>query len=464
MPHAGDQVSVKRRVFSHLASLLIVIVVTHISSPAAAQQEMSRSSREAAQSMLQSVAADIKKHYYDPKFHGLDWDAVVAETRGKIDKSPTFDMAVVHIAAAVDALNDSHTTFSPPRAVVNIPNAAVSDWRARMMLANSRHDYGWRHEMVGDRCFVTHVRPGSDAEKKGLHVGDEILSMNGYHPERASIQRAEYVFNVLRPQDELKLDVKDPSGARNQVTVLAKVQQVSMMSQYERSGRTIRAYEDRQRLSKPRLAEFGDDLAIIKLPEFYLLDAAQSWIDKARKHKALILDLRDNHGGAEVTLQYLLGGIFDHEVKICDKVMRSDQKALNAKPLGHTFDGKIIVLVDSRSKSAAELFSRVVQIEKRGLVMGDRSAGSVMSARYYPYQLFGAAVYYGVLITEADLVMADGKSLEHVGVTPDELMVPTASDLAKGLDPVLSHAADTLGVKLSPEQAGRLFPYEWPPE
>jgi carboxyl-terminal processing protease len=187
-------------------------------------------------------------------------------------------------------------------------------------------------------------------------------------------------------------------------------------------------------------------------------------IDKARKHKALILDLRDNQGGAVETLKYLLGGIFDHEVKIGYKVTRSDRMPLVAMPLHNTFDGKIIVLIDSRSMSAAELFSRVVQIEKRGVVMGDRSAGRVMGAKYYDYQLSGAAVYYGVSITEADMVMTDGKSLEHVGVTPDEVMIPTASDLAKGLDPVMAHSAETLGVKLSPEQAGKLFPYEWPPE
>ena len=288
--------------------------------------------------------------------------------------------------------------------------------------------------------------------------------MNGYHPERATVQRADYVFNFLRPQDELKMQVMDPTGAKKQLTVTAKVQQVAQMSQYEQGERAIHAYEDLERTSKPRWAESGDELAILKFPNFYFnFDALQSWIDKARKHKALIIDLRENHGGAEETLQNLLGAIFDHEVRIGDRVMRSDGKPLMAKPV-HPFEGKIVVLIDSNSKSAAEIFSRVVQIEKRGLVMGDRSAGSVMETRYHPYQLFGAAIYYGVSITQADLVMADGKSLEHVGVTPDEVMVPTASDLAKGLDPVLAHAADTLGVRLSPEQAGKLFPYEWPPE
>jgi C-terminal processing protease CtpA/Prc len=428
-----------------------------------AQQQMSKQSRESAEAMLQNIAADIKKNYYDLKFHGLDWDAIVSQTKQKIDKSDTFDMALLHIAALVDALNDSHTTLFPPRRVLNSP-AYVRDWRALLQLTDKRHDYGWRSEIVGERCFVTHVQPGSDAEKKGLNVGDELLSMNGYHPERASIQRADYVFNVLRPQDELKVEVIDPAGTKKQLTVAAKVQQILPMSQLEQGQRAIHRAEDLERISKPRLAEFGDDLAILKLPEFYLnFDAAQGWIDKARKHKALIIDLRDNHGGAEETLQNMLGGFFDHEVKMGDRVMRNDRKPLMTKSL-RSFEGKIIVLIDSNSMSAAEIFSRVVQIEKRGLVMGDRSAGSVMEARYYPYKLFGSSIYYGVSITQADLIMADGKSLEHVGVTPDEVVIPTASDLAKGLDPVLAHAAETLGVKLSPEQAGKLFPYEWPPE
>jgi hypothetical protein len=57
--------------------------------------------------------------------------------------------------------------------------------------------------------------------------------------------------------------------------------------------------------------------------------------------------------------------------------------------------------------------------------------------------------------------MSDGQSIEHVGVTADEFMLPRAIDLATKRDPVLSRAADLVGVKITPEKAGTLFPIEW---
>jgi hypothetical protein len=73
-------------------------------------------------------------------------------------------------------------------------------------------------------------------------------------------------------------------------------------------------------------------------------------------------------------------------------------------------------------------------------------------------------IFYGFSITEADLLAKDGKSLEHVGVTPDEVVIPTAQDLANGNDPVLARAAQMSGLNLNAAAAGKMFfPFEWLP-
>jgi C-terminal processing protease CtpA/Prc len=105
-----------------------------------------------------------------------------------------------------------------------------------------------------------------------------------------------------------------------------------------------------------------------------------------------------------------------------------------------------------------------VQLEKRGTVMGDRSAGAVMETQFLSFAQGGeTAIFYSVAVTDADLVMTDGKSLEGVGVKPDEQSLPTPLDLAAGRDPVLAQAARLAGLSLDPVAAGKLFPFEWRP-
>ncbi len=85
-----------------------------------------------------------------------------------------------------------------------------------------------------------------------------------------------------------------------------------------------------------------------------------------------------------------------------------------------------------------------------------------MRSKSYGHQLeVDKIVLYGVNITDADIIMTDGKSLEGVGVVPDEIKLPTAADLTAKRDPVLAYAVSLLGQNISPEKAGELFPLEW---
>lgn len=413
---------------------------------------MSNLERGRALDMLQVVNSDVKKYYYDPKFHGIDFEAKVAEAKRHIETETSFNMAMSHIAAALASLNDSHTFFVPPQHAYHL-------------------DYGFRYQIVGERCFVTLVRPKSDADLKGVKPGDEIVAIDGHSIVRADYWKAQYILSILRPRPELHLILQDPAGSQRQVDVAARIRDSKRLVNLTFDGNSdiwdlIRQSQTEKQLTRARYYEVGDQLLVLKVPEFFF-----SWWDlegmigRAHKFPTLVVDLRGNPGGSVELLKDLIGAMFDKNVKIADRVGRKATKPEVAKGTHHPFNGKLAVLVDSNSASAAELFARVMQLEKRGVVIGDLTSGSVMESKHFQEKHgTDTVVFYGISITEEDLIMVDGKSLEHVGVFPDEVVLPSVQDLASGRDPVLARAAEMLGVKLSPEEAGKAFPYEWPSE
>ena len=268
----------------------------------------------------------------------------------------------------------------------------------------------------------------------------------------------------------MRLVVIKPDGREQQLDVMAKIKEGKRVLNLTAQGGgndifdLIREQENEDRLHRHRYIAFGEDLFIWKMPAFDLEDhKVDDMVNKIRKHKALILDLRGNGGGYESTMLRLIGSLFDRDIKIGDLKRRKETKPITAKTRGNNFfPGKLVVLIDSRSGSAAELLARVVQLEKRGSVIGDRSAGAVMRSRTHSHELgTDVVIFYAASITDADITMGDGKSLEHTGVIPDELRLPAASDLAAKRDPILAYAASLAGVTVTPEKAGTLFPTEW---
>ena len=81
-----------------------------------------------------------------------------------------------------------------------------------------------------------------------------------------------------------------------------------------------------------------------------------------------------------------------------------------------------------------------------------------MRSRFFPMESgIGNDLWFGATVTLSDVIMNDGTSLEKVGVTPDETVLPTAADLAAERDPVLARAVTLLGGTMTPEQAGRFY-------
>ena len=167
---------------SYIAVVLVLAFSRFISGQ---QRPISSFEKDRAQGILQTISNDIKKHYYDPKMHGVNWDAQVEEAKKQIASVTSFNMAMAHIAATIDLLDDSHTFLLPPEHAFRL-------------------DHGFQYQMVGNRCFVTQVRPQSDAEAKGLKPGDQIVTLNGYNVGRDTLWKMHYAFTVLRPQPALR--------------------------------------------------------------------------------------------------------------------------------------------------------------------------------------------------------------------------------------------------------------------
>ena len=396
--------------------------------------------------ILKSIKEDIKKNYYDPQFHGIDLETQFKKAEEAIQQADSVGKMSGIIAQALVNFDDSHLFFVPPGKV-------------------NKTSYGFEMRMVGDACYVMRVNEKSDALKKGLQVGDQIMDIEGFLPRRKDLWLMNYYFRALRPQPVIRLGVRKPDGKQNDLQIEAIISSGKRLTDLADSSIDINNYiresEDAYSESRKQFVyEQGKDLMIWQMPAFNLSPSGiDSMMDKAKDKTALIIDLRDNGGGRVDTLKRLIGSVFEKDVKIADEKSRKATKEMIAESRGKdSYKGKLIVLVDSESGSAAEIFAKVIQLEKRGRVLGDISAGAVMESRYFPHQQgLDVVVFYGASVTIADLIMADGKSLEKVGVIPDERLLPTAQDLAAKRDPVLSKAVKDLGFEMAPEQAGTLF-------
>ena len=122
------------------------------------------------------------------------------------------------------------------------------------------------------------------------------------------------------------------------------------------------------------------------------------------------------------------------------------------------FTGNLIILINSNSASASEITTRFLQLEGRATVIGDRSAGAVMGAVYYPRGVGGLKfLEFGLQITEQDILMPDEGRLENVGVTPEFIVLPTGADIAAKRDPQMVRALQLAGMHLTPEEAWKVY-------
>lgn len=402
-----------------------------------------KSNRLRGQNILEQVRWVLKTQYYDPKLKGVDLEARVKQTEEKIKSLDHNWQIYREIAQLIGELGDSHTMFWPPDRMYAV-------------------EYGFASMMIGNSCFVTEVKRGSDAEKKGLQVGDEILLYGVVKPTRTDLNTINYIIYGLDWQEKLSLKVKTLDGTEKDIVIDTK-----FISPKER--RKERQERRSDEAAKPFFCkELDTETIACKLRTF---DTEPKAIDellaKVGTRQKLILDLRGNGGGSLKVLERLISKTFTKDVVVGKQTRRGETKEISVKGRQDAFAGALGVLVDSDSASASEVFAKVVMMEKRGTVYGDTTSGSVMLSVYYgleiPQSLASVSnqmsmPYWIALmqVSVAEFVANDGDKIEGVGIVPHLTLIPTRIELSKRHDPVLSYVAARLGVKVSAEDAGKL--------
>jgi carboxyl-terminal processing protease len=423
------------------AALTLLLTLTLLGVPVipSSAQKTNKLAIEYWREVLRSVKRELKQNYYDPTFHGIDIEARFKVADAKMQNAESMAQLQSIVAQFLLELNDTHTYFVPPD-------------------DGSRVEYGWRLKAVGPDSYVTTVKRGSDAEAKGLRPGDKVLSINGKQLDRDGVWLENYFNYTLQPEETMTLVIEKPDQTQQQLAIRANVSKTIGAVLYDFYELDLKRPEG-YRLGRHQFYELSDEVMLWKMPHFYLneYELAEKF-GKLKNRKTLILDLRGNTRGFPATLPHFAGYFFDSNIKLADRRGRKDLAPIVAKSKKKLFNGRLIVLIDAESASAAEIFARAVQLQKRGVVIGDRSAGAVMEGKLLQMHVgIMRAIPCAMSATNVDVIMPDGARLEKIGVTPDTLLLPTAQDMNLGHDPVLAHAASLVGVELDPKKAAGVF-------
>ena len=308
-----------RHIAAYLALLLCTASVA-VGPAAQAPATMPANDLYKVRGMMREAYETVKKNYYDPSFHGLDWESRYREYDEKLKSAPTMNAGLTLVAAFLGGLNDSHTSFLPPPHSYTI-------------------DYGYHLVVIGDNVFVERVRPGTDAAAK-VHPGDQLLSLNGGGVGRESFRRMWYLFHVLQPQPTTRLELRDPTGVERLVTVATTVTPGRAVRNLTGPGAGMeiqeleRDMEDTARRLRQRHVE-RTGVMIWKMPHFLLENGeVDQLFGIAKQQGTLVLDLRGNAGGLITVLHRMVANVFGADVTIGTRVGRKERATMTAKGRG----------------------------------------------------------------------------------------------------------------------------------
>jgi carboxyl-terminal processing protease len=386
-----------------VALALLAGCVTPVSpAPRVAPEGLSTAQYSRAKQNLRifdTVWDTVNRKYYDAKFQGVDWGAAAVTYGPKAVVAKDDAELYGALNAMLGLLHDGHTGAYTP--------AQAKDYHTQ-----ERAMTGFRLLRVGERWAVDEVLPGSPAEGAGVKPGWIVLARDG-RPLGEKLQ-----LPVLRGGEAVQWDFLDTCDQPVALTLTAR--RVSIA------------------LHEERLLPGG--IVHLRFDEFDW--SKMHWLSKQLKlHRnapGVVIDLRRNPGGTLLALDFMVGEFFDRSFSYAVSVKRSGERhRLRAMTLGSArYNGRVAVLVDHVSGSAAEIFAAALQEKHRATIIGRLTGGAVLSAKFRKLPAGGLLEY-----STRDLLTEQGRRLEGNGVIPDiTAPQPTLADLRAGRDPDLETA------------------------
>lgn len=283
---------------------------------------------------------------------------------------------------------------------------------------------------------VVSIVPGSASwRQKELKAEDKILKVAQGNEEpvdlvEASVNEAVKLIRG-RKGTEVRLTVQKPSGRIQVIPIIRDV--VVVEETYAKSA-----------LVSPPDSADRSRYGYINLPAFYhdfnnskgRTASGDVKVElerlKAQKVKGIVLDFRNNGGGALDDAVKMAGLFFKTGPVVQIKDQKGNGMVLQDTDPGVTFDGPLVILINSFSASASEIVAAALQDYGRAVIMGTDTTfgkGTVQSMldldAYLPPSMSSVRPLGSLKLTIQKFYRINGGSTQYKGVVPD-IQIPDA--------------------------------------
>ena len=252
---------------------------------------------------------------------------------------------------------DPHSSYSTPKEVkaLNEP------------LNGNFEGIGVQFNMIEDTLLVIQPVTNGPSEKVGIIAGDRIVSVNDTA-----------IAGVMMSKEEIMKRLRGPKGTKVSLGIVRqgiKDRLNFMVVRDKIPVKTIDAtYMIRPGIGYIRIGSFG----ATTYDEF--MESLQTLFFQGMK--SMILDLQENGGGylkaaVDIANEFLDRG----DLIVYTEGRRSPRTEYTADGSGDFLEGKVVVLVDGYTASAAEIVTGAIQDQDRGIVVGRRTFGKGLVQR-----------------------------------------------------------------------------------